>query len=135
VGLTEHIHFRISKYEKIQIETYKIDPPTIFRKALASKVRSFTSDPELILSAGAEGPAAVYINAWQRIMPAVTVILEEEDFLELKDSKDPLEEMRMKIALLINPNELQHLGIFMQGGDLSKKILMNCIEAHLEAHQ
>jgi hypothetical protein len=78
------------------------------------------------------GPAEFYVQAWNRIMPAVVQILSPDDYSRIRESVDPLQELRLGVALHVSPVELQHLGIFLQGGDISKKILSNCIEAHLE---
>jgi hypothetical protein len=134
VGLDHHVHFRISAWQAKGLEKYHLDPGKIARRAYDEKIKSYASDEELIKNdTGDEGPSAVYVNAWHRVMPTLTTLLEIEDYRELQKSEEPLEDLKRLINWsLLKPVEIQQMGVFLQGGKTSKKILSNCIEIHLE---
>ena len=133
MSLTERVCIRLSIFEKTQFEKYRMDLSDIARKAWMKKYREFVSDPQLILDEGESGPGAIYIQAWNRIMPGITSLLDKNEFEEIKESEEKLETLKRIVpwALLRN-YEIQQLAIFLQGGDLSERILMICVEAHLE---
>ncbi|MDD1678024.1 MAG: hypothetical protein LUO93_02410 [Methanomicrobiales archaeon] len=132
MGLDDHVHFRISKWERSILKKYRWDASVIFRQAFLKKYREAVNDPVMIISDGESGPAAIYIQAWNRIMPAFSSILSKEDFLMLKNSEEKLEDLKRVISLqLLKPIEIQHLGVFLQGGNLSERILINGVDEHL----
>jgi len=132
MGLDERLHLRISKWEREAIDKYRIDASKICRDAIRKKIREFVTDPDLIIDQGGNGPAAIYVNAWQRVMPGITSILTNEDYKQLRDSQEKLEVLKEILDWpLLKPIEIQQMGLFMQGGDISERILMACIEAHL----
>jgi hypothetical protein len=131
MGLDDRITVRVSKYEKSNIEKYRIDASKVCRKALMNKIREFVTDPMLIIDEGESGPAAIYIQAWNRIMPVINSMLDPEDFEKLSTSKEKLEDLKQVILWpCLKPIEIQQLGLFLQGGDLSERILQACIESH-----
>jgi hypothetical protein len=135
MGLDVSKHFRISKYEDSQIDKYRIDVSKVCRKALMAKIREFVTDPTIIISEGENGPAAIYLQSWNRIMPGLTSMLTHEDYVRLRDSHERLEDLKRIVDWsYLKPVEIQQMGLFLQGGDLSERILMNCVEAHLDAH-
>lgn len=132
MGLDERIQVRVSRWEKEQVEKYRIDASKVCRMAIKKKLREIVTDPQIVIDAGETGPAAIYIQAWNRIMPGITAMLKDEDYAWLKKSEEKLQDLKGMVDLsIMKPMEIQYLGIFLQGGDLSEKILMACIEAHL----
>jgi hypothetical protein len=127
MGLDKQLVFRISRFEKAQIEKYHLDVSKICRKALYLKIREFSSDPDLVQDGGL-GPAAVYVAAWNVIMPGIVSILTVEDYKNLKKSQEKLVDLQKLVAPFMKPLELENLGIFLQGGDLSKRIFESCLE-------
>lgn len=132
MGLNERIQVRISKYEKEQLEKYRIDSSMVCRMAIRSKIREFVTDPQLIINAGDEGPAGIYTQAWSRIMPGITSMLTSEDYQQIKNSSEKLNLLKQLVSWSLLKNiEIQFLAVFLEGGDISERILMACIEAHL----
>jgi hypothetical protein len=57
-------------------------------------------------------------------------LLDEEDILELSNSASKLSALQHMVAPVLKPVELESLGLFLQGGDISETVLKNCLEAH-----
>jgi N-dimethylarginine dimethylaminohydrolase len=129
---TEHIHFRISKYEKDKLERFKVNIPVICRRAIERKIRDLVNDPDLLISEGDESPAAPFVQAWQRILPVITLQLTPGDYLHLKSSTSRLEDLKViATSPQMKAEELENFGKFLQGEDISERILMACVEANL----
>lgn len=93
------------------------------------------TDPDLLINGGGEGPSASLVQSWQRIMPFVTQVLTREDYIALKNSSKKLQDLKMIVTSpVMKAEEFEYFGIFLQGEETSEKILMACVEAHLEGH-
>jgi len=127
---TEHIHFRITVYEKEKLERYRVDIPLVCRRAIERKIRELVNDPEILISEGDESPAAPYVQAWSRVMPIITQQLTPEDYFHLKNSTTKLNDLKMIVTSpVMRAEELENFGKFLQGGNISERILEACIEA------
>nr|WP_319376635.1 hypothetical protein [uncultured Methanoregula sp.] len=125
--LNERITLRVSRYEKQQYEKYHIDVSKVCRRALYTKLREFVTDPDLVRDDGF-GPAAVYVSAFNSIWPGIISLLTPEDYTVLKDSPERLVDLQKIVAPYMRPLELENLGIFLQGGDISKRVLDACLD-------
>ncbi|WP_321504715.1 hypothetical protein [uncultured Methanoregula sp.] len=127
MALNDRVHVRVSRYEKQQLDRYHIDASKVCRRALYAKIREFVTDPDLVRDDGF-GPAAVYVSAFNTIWPGIISFLTEEDYKILKNSQERLVDLQKLVAPFMKPLELENLGIFLQGGDISKRVLDACLD-------
>lgn len=131
--LDHHIHFRISSWEKDTIAKFRFDTATYLRRCLVRRLRELTNESVSIADDDGIGPDAIYVQAWRQIRPVVEQTLTKSDYVSLNESPQKLHDLKMMLVTpLMSGKELQYLGIFLQGEEMSERLLRMCIDAHLE---